>query len=304
MLTRTHGLVSLLLALMGALALPAIAAAADTRAPSTPQNLRVTATTSSSLSIAWSASSDNVGVTGYRVFRNGTLVETTTSRSTTLTGLACGTSYIVFVSAKDAAGNKSLPAAVMPKTGACAPATPPCPTPATVLGLLLEHKIQYGCSWPDGWAARQAVQSMRSVLDARRVKLETWRGRKWHAEAIGELDAATQATGAWSSAGALLPNKAGVTALSHLHRAIRVMHYHNAELFTVSRAEKWAVTATVWYIVASEYNRHFKAAHTNAWDMKAARTAIQRGDVDFFASNTYRAAGRYIKAFRRLNQLF
>src|SRR5215510_5910760 len=44
----------------------------DTQAPSVPTNLRVTATTSSSISLAWNASTDNVGVTGYDLFRGGT----------------------------------------------------------------------------------------------------------------------------------------------------------------------------------------------------------------------------------------
>ena len=43
----------------------------DTQAPTAPSNLRVTATTSSSVSLAWNASTDNVGVTGYRLFQNG-----------------------------------------------------------------------------------------------------------------------------------------------------------------------------------------------------------------------------------------
>ena len=51
----------------------------------------------------------------------------------------------------------------------------------------------------------------------------------------------------------------------------------------------WAVAATVWYVTASEYNRHYKAGGTNVYDMRAALTAIKRGDEDFFASNTYRA---------------
>jgi hypothetical protein len=208
------------------------------------------------------------------------------------------------VSAKDAAGNKSLPAVAFVSTSACAPATPPCPTPATVLGLLLEHKLSYGCAWPDGWAAKQAIQSIRVFLAGRGSKLETWRGRRWHKEALEELDNATATSGAWSSSGAFQPTRAGIGALRRLHRVIRILHYHNDELFDVSRSEKWAVAATLWYIAASEYNRHVRAGGTNEYDMKAALSAITRGDQDFFSSNNYRAAGRYITAVRRLNQLF
>jgi hypothetical protein len=294
---------SLVLAAAFALAVPAASFAADTKSPSIPESLRTTSVTANSLSIAWNASSDNVGVIGYRVYRNGTLVASPTARTATLTGLMCATRYIVSVTARDAAGNKSLPAVLFASTAPCAPATPTCPTPATVFGLLLEHKITYGCNWPDGWAARQALQSIRIYLGSRGT-LETWRGRRWHKEALEELDAATSMSGAWTSSGALQPNKYGASVLVLLQRVIRILHYHNPELYSASKTEKWAIAATVWYIAASEYNRHHKAGGTNAYDMRAALTAITRGDEDFFASNTYRAAGRYTTAFRRLNQLF
>ena len=47
-------------------------AAPDTQAPSVPQGFRTTGTTQTSISVAWDASTDNVGVTGYRIYRNGT----------------------------------------------------------------------------------------------------------------------------------------------------------------------------------------------------------------------------------------
>src|SRR5439155_5591024 len=59
----------------------------DTQAPTAPGNLAATATSSSSVSLSWTASTDNVGVAGYRVSRNGTLVATVTGTSRTDTGL-------------------------------------------------------------------------------------------------------------------------------------------------------------------------------------------------------------------------
>ncbi|GIH41478.1 hypothetical protein Mco01_44780 [Microbispora corallina] len=79
----------------------------DTTAPSAPGNLRVTGTTSSSVALAWDASTDNVGVTGYNVYRGSTLVTTVTGTSYTDTGLAASTAYSYTVKAKDAAGNLS-----------------------------------------------------------------------------------------------------------------------------------------------------------------------------------------------------
>jgi chitinase len=80
---------------------------ADTTPPGAPGGLAVTGTTSSSVSLSWGASSDNVGVTGYQVFRGGSLVSTVTGTTATDTGLAAGTSYSYTVKARDAAGNVS-----------------------------------------------------------------------------------------------------------------------------------------------------------------------------------------------------
>lgn len=79
----------------------------DNQAPSVPTNLHLTSSTSSSITFGWTASSDNVGVTGYNVFRNGSKVGTSVSNSYTDTGLTIGVNYTYTVSAYDAATNTS-----------------------------------------------------------------------------------------------------------------------------------------------------------------------------------------------------
>ncbi|MEV4244866.1 carbohydrate-binding protein [Streptosporangium canum] len=79
----------------------------DTTPPSVPGNLRVTGTSSSTVSLAWDASTDNVGVTGYNVYRGTTLVTTATGTSYTDSGLTPSTGYTYTVRARDAAGNLS-----------------------------------------------------------------------------------------------------------------------------------------------------------------------------------------------------
>ncbi|HEY6123856.1 MAG TPA: endo-1,4-beta-xylanase [Steroidobacteraceae bacterium] len=86
----------------------------DTQAPSVPAGLTSTATTSSSVTLAWTASTDNVGVTGYQVLRapgasGGTFAQvgTPTSNSFVNTGLTANTTYRYQVRAVDAAGNAS-----------------------------------------------------------------------------------------------------------------------------------------------------------------------------------------------------
>ncbi len=81
----------------------------DTQPPSVPTNLQATAVSSSQIDLSWSASTDNVGVAGYRVYRGGTQIATATGTSTSDTGLAASTSYTYTVAAYDAAGNASAP---------------------------------------------------------------------------------------------------------------------------------------------------------------------------------------------------
>ncbi|WP_214319665.1 glycosyl hydrolase family 8 [Nonomuraea sediminis] len=79
----------------------------DTTPPTAPGNPQATGTTSSSVSLAWTASTDDVGVTGYEIYRGATLAGTATGTSFTDTGLAASTAYTYTVKAVDAAGNRS-----------------------------------------------------------------------------------------------------------------------------------------------------------------------------------------------------
>jgi len=80
---------------------------ADTVAPSTPTGLTATAVSSSQINLSWTASTDNVAVTGYQVFRNGVQIATTATTSYSSTGLAPSTLYSYAIKAVDGAGNAS-----------------------------------------------------------------------------------------------------------------------------------------------------------------------------------------------------
>ncbi|WP_188441695.1 GEVED domain-containing protein, partial [Planktosalinus lacus] len=79
----------------------------DTEAPTAPTNLTASDVTQTSVDLAWTASTDNVGVTGYDVYEGTDLLFSVTGTSTTVTGLTASTSYDFSVKAKDAAGNIS-----------------------------------------------------------------------------------------------------------------------------------------------------------------------------------------------------
>ena len=89
-------------------------AAPDTIAPSAPANVSATATSAVSVRLTWSAATDNVGVSGYRIFRDGNQIGTSTGTTYDDSGLAPSTTYRYEVAAFDAAGNvsaRSTPAA-------------------------------------------------------------------------------------------------------------------------------------------------------------------------------------------------
>ena len=87
----------------------AYAGSTDTTAPSAPASLVASGTTSSTTNLAWNASTDNVAVTGYNVYRGTTLLGSTTAtvRTYSVTGLTASTAYAFSVKAKDAANNLS-----------------------------------------------------------------------------------------------------------------------------------------------------------------------------------------------------
>ncbi|MDQ3403272.1 MAG: S8 family serine peptidase, partial [Actinomycetota bacterium] len=79
----------------------------DTQAPTAPANLRSTGSTSSSVSLAWDASTDNVAVDGYDVYTGSSIATKVTETNATVSGLTANTSYTFTVKAKDSSGNVS-----------------------------------------------------------------------------------------------------------------------------------------------------------------------------------------------------
>jgi len=94
----------------------------DTQPPSTPDGLTATAATASQVNLAWSAATDDVGVAGYTIYRNGAAIATTSGpNATTYTdvSVAPSTTYTYTVDAFDAAGNRS------PQSAGASVTTPP-----------------------------------------------------------------------------------------------------------------------------------------------------------------------------------
>jgi bacillolysin len=85
----------------------AYAGPTDTTAPSAPTGLTASGTTDTTTNLSWTASTDNVAVTGYNVYKGASLITTVAGTTYNVTGLTASTAYTFTVKAKDAAGNLS-----------------------------------------------------------------------------------------------------------------------------------------------------------------------------------------------------
>ena len=99
----------------------------DTEAPSVPSGLTVTNTTTYSIDLSWSASTDNIGVSSYDVYVDGNLEASTSNINYTITGLSSNITYDLTVSARDIADNvspQSAPLTVVTQEDTEAPSVP------------------------------------------------------------------------------------------------------------------------------------------------------------------------------------
>ncbi|AXX29201.1 cellulase family glycosylhydrolase [Actinosynnema pretiosum subsp. pretiosum] len=148
----------------------------DTRAPTAPGTPTASSVTSSGAVLGWSASTDNVGVTGYDVVRVSGSTETalasTATTSATLTGLTAATAHTLAVYARDAAGNRSTRSGTVVVTTLPGSPVGPCAVTYRVTGQWTggfqgEVKIaNTGTAAVKGWVLRwtwpgaQTVSSM------------------------------------------------------------------------------------------------------------------------------------------------
>ncbi|GGK80878.1 glycosyl hydrolase [Mangrovihabitans endophyticus] len=90
----------------------------DTQVPTTPGTLTYTQPASGQIRLAWGASSDNVGVTGYDVYANGSIRASVGGNVLTYTDNQPDSATVAYyVKAKDAAGNQSAASNTVTRTG-------------------------------------------------------------------------------------------------------------------------------------------------------------------------------------------
>ncbi len=119
---------------------------ADTQAPTVPTSLSASNVTVTTADLSWNASNDNVGVTGYNIYQNGSIVSSTAGTTTTISGLTASTTYLFNVSAYDAAGNESATSSTISIT-TDTPADNQAPTVPTSLSVANVTDISADLSW-------------------------------------------------------------------------------------------------------------------------------------------------------------
>lgn len=108
----------------------------DSTAPSIPGSSSATAASSTQISLSWAASTDNVRVNAYKIYRDSVLLTTTTATSYLDTNLTPSTAYSYGVSAYDPAGNESSQASSNATTLAGPDTTPPSRSNGSPSGVL------------------------------------------------------------------------------------------------------------------------------------------------------------------------
>ena len=139
----------------------------------TPTNLTATAVSSSQINLSWTASTDNVGVTGYQIYRGGTLLTTVAGTSYSNTGLTPSTSYSYYVRATDAAGNvsgNSNTASATTQAGTPVPTVTISANPTSVSSggsstLTWSSTNATSCTASGGWSGSKATSGSQSITN-------------------------------------------------------------------------------------------------------------------------------------------
>lgn len=143
----------------------------ETSAPSVPAGLTATAAGVTSVNLSWTASTDNIGIAGYRLFRDGALVKVIQGAGTTFAdaGLSPSTAYSYTLAAFDAAGNVSGQSTAASATTSAAPAA----NPLLSSGKSYSASLAADAGYPDtgGVELTNGATASSSYADA------AWQGR-------------------------------------------------------------------------------------------------------------------------------
>ncbi|HAH32574.1 MAG TPA: hypothetical protein DCL44_09710 [Elusimicrobia bacterium] len=134
----------------------------DTQAPTVPTNLSAVAVSSSQINLSWTASTDNVGVTNYKIYRNGGVTPIAMPTGTTYsnTGLTASTAYSYTVSACDAVDNCS---------GQSSSASDTTPTPPAAGGEWVFVPGNSSIGTNDFWVMQYEAKNVSGIATSQAV---------------------------------------------------------------------------------------------------------------------------------------
>ncbi len=216
-------------------ATPAIATwTVDTTAPTVPSGVSASAVSSTQVNLSWTGSTDSTGVTGYDIYRNGTLLTTTSGTGTTYsdTSVTASKLYSYAIDARDGAGNVSAQSS--PPATATTPSAPSGPTLVQTAGsstttvtlpaastpgdlLVLSASNFTGASKPIT-AVSDGKNTWTKVM-AKYVSGENSDGELWYAPNAASVQSVTVTTGATTVA-LQLQEFSGVATTSPLDTSV------------------------------------------------------------------------------------
>jgi chitodextrinase len=147
----------------------------DTTPPGAPGSLSQTGATTSAISLAWSAATDDRSVSGYQIVRNGTVVGNAGGLSYTDTGLAAGTTFTYTVRAVDGSGN------VGPDSNAVLAST----SPASSAVFTETWPDANGAAWPASWTTSGASATIDTQSGTGRLLVSDLSGGYGRAQLTG-----------------------------------------------------------------------------------------------------------------------
>jgi chitodextrinase len=258
---------------------------ADGLPPTAPGSLVASAVSSSEIDLTWSASTDNTGVTGYRVYRSTggsyALAGTTTTTGFADLGLAASTTYLYRVTAVDAAGNES------------AASTASATTQAATRGLTVTSP-NGGESWTVG--TTRSITWSSFGLTSLRLEYSVDNGATW--TVINGNVAASSGVYAWT-----VPNTPSITARVRISDALGSLTRDTSDgAFTVASTvpgrvilneilanEPGSATAEEFIELVNVGGQAVDLSGWTLWDDTAARHT--------FAAGTVLAAGKALVVF-------
>ena len=182
----------------------------DAQAPSIPGSLTASAVSSSQINLTWTASTDNVGMSGYKIFRSGTQIATTAGTSYSNTGLSASTAYSYTVAAYDAAGNTSGQSAAKSATTLAAPTTDAtAPTVPAGLSAQAISASQINLTWT---AAADNVGVAGYRIFRGGTQIGTWAGASYSNTGLTASTAYSYTVAAYDTAGNVSAQSAAASA--------------------------------------------------------------------------------------------